>query len=256
MKFSIIGYGFVGKAMEHALSTYHETTIYDPYLGYDKFDVTADGYVICTATPEGASGRCDSSAVYETVKIISEHNPEAHVLIKSTTDIPTLLDCQDTLPQVVFSPEYLRGTVGANPTKEFMETGFAIYGGDDGRWWHNVFSQIVPVDNVRFTDIQTAGFIKYSENSYLALKVTFFNELFQLYESIGGMNYDMMVEALALDKRIGMSHTQVPGPDGKMGFGGHCLPKDTAEFTGFARSVDQPLELLEKAREINSKIRK
>jgi UDP-glucose 6-dehydrogenase len=82
-----------------------------------------------------------------------------------------------------------------------------------------------------------------------------FNELKALFTVSVGENYDAMIEALALDKRIGFSHTAVPGPDGRYGFGGHCLPKDSSEFVEFAKIYHRKLELLELAIELNKQYR-
>ena len=256
MKFVVIGYGFVGKAVANALQKYHTVTIHDPALGYtDDIDFSADGFVICVATPEKEDGRCDSATVVKYVNQITQENTQARILIKSTTDLESLTCCQALNEKTTFSPEFLRGSSGADPVKEFMDQDYAIYGGHDGRWWHTIFSEIIPVSEVRFLDIESAGFLKYAENSFLALKVMFFNELKDLYDRKHPANFDAMIEALSLDPRIGFTHTQVPGPDGKWGFGGHCLPKDTSEFTGYARKLHSNLKLLELAIELNKKYR-
>lgn len=256
MKFVILGYGFVGKAVEATLSKYHEVDIYDPALGYENLSYDADGFIICIATPEGDKGRCDSTAVVNLVTQITNANNDAHILIKSTTDLTALECCQALNIKTTFSPEFLRGSVGVDPSEEFAKQDFAIYGGYDGRFWHNIFSDILHYKEVRFLDITSAGFLKYAENSFLALKVTFFNELKDLFERTHGNNFDAMIEALSLDTRIGYSHTQVPGPDGKRGFGGHCFPKDISEFTGYAREKNNTLNLLELAKKLNEDFRK
>jgi len=92
-------------------------------------------------------------------------------------------------------------------------------------------------------------------NSYLATKVTFFNELFELCNNIGA-NYDTVSNLLGLDTRIGAGHTTVPGPDGKFGWGGHCFPKDTQALLNEATGLGIDLSLLEKAVELNKIHRK
>jgi len=271
MKLVVIGHGFVGKAIHNVLREKHTTGIIDPEflaptqdpdyyqrVGHTVEDIqdlqAADGFVICVPTPQADNGRCDDSLVSDYVYEIVKHHPHAQILIKSTTTIETLRDFRD-FHRVTFSPEFLRGSVSADPTKEFKECDFAIYGGGGGRWWHEIFSQLLPIKEVRFLDLESAGFLKYAENSFLATKVMFFNELRRLYDRTIDVNYDGMVEALALDKRIGMSHTQVPGPDGEFGFGGHCFPKDTSEFVRFAEESESPLHLLELVRKLNDEHR-
>ena len=67
--------------------------------------------------------------------------------------------------------------------------------------------------------------VKYLTNSFLATKVSFANEIYQVCEKLN-IDYDKVVEYATLDDRLGKSHWNVPGPDGDFGFGGHCLPKD------------------------------
>jgi UDPglucose 6-dehydrogenase len=97
-----------------------------------------------------------------------------------------------------------------------------------------------------------AGFAKYTINSFLATKVTFFNEIRSLYDalSIEG-DYTNVLKAITADPRIGRSHTEAPGPDGEYGWGGACFPKDTSEFVDLASRFDSPLNLLECAIELN-----
>jgi len=266
LKFCVVGLGFVGKAIYSVLSDKHDVYIVDPYnfqpmtnyfanLGalHNRY-TDVDGFVICVPTPESDNGRVDDSLVTEYTLEIQQHYPNAQILIKSTTSVDTL-DILGVRDKVTFSPEFLRGSVGTDPTQEFRDSEFAIFGGKGGRWWHEVLSQLMTIKDVRFLDIASAGFLKYAENSFLAMKVMFFNELEALYKETYDTNWDAMIEALALDKRIGMSHTQVPGPDGQYGFGGHCFPKDTKEFTAWANEMGSPLHLLEKARELNTKYR-
>lgn len=267
MKIVVVGYGFVGRAVYDVLKDKHTVGVIDPEfvpptqdpifrdrVGRSVDDIKniepVDGFVICVPTPQADNGRCDDTLVADYVYEIVKCQPNAHILIKSTTSVETLADFQD-FHRVTFSPEFLRGSVSVDPTKEFRDCNFAIFGGIDGRWWYEVFRELLPLTEVRFLDIVSAGFLKYVENSFLATKVTFFNEIYNLYTSAVGGNYDAMIEALALDPRIGISHTQVPGPDGQFGWGGHCLPKDTSEFVEYAAEQERPLQLLEEVRRLN-----
>jgi len=78
---------------------------------------------------------------------------------------------------------------------------------------------------LHFVTTDQAEFCKYARNSYLAVKVSFFNEIEQ-YCNHMDMNYENIRKITTLDERIGSSHTQVPGPDKKKGYGWTCLPKD------------------------------
>jgi UDPglucose 6-dehydrogenase len=100
-----------------------------------------------------------------------------------------------------------------------------------------------------------ASLFKYAVNTYLATKVTFFNQLKQICDDYGA-NFNMLARALPIDHRIGHSHMKIPGPDGKAGFGGSCFPKDLNAFIKFAEketSVDPTI--WKEVRKVNNEIR-
>ena len=250
--FTIIGMGFVGGAVYNAMKDAYRLNVIDPHKGEEddpsKYE-DVDGFIICVPTPEGKYGYCDDHLVTDYIERIRLQSRKP-ILIKSTTDIETLSNIAEE--DVTFSPEFL---VAANANEDFKNQDFAIFGGANGRFWYNVFNSVCNIGAVRFTDIVTAGFVKYTINSFLATKVVFFNELQILFGNSSDVSFDQLTELVSLDKRIGSSHMQVPGPDGKYGFGGACFPKDTKAFTKFAESSTQ-LELLKKAIDINdSKLR-
>ena len=75
------------------------------------------------------------------------------------------------------------------------------------------------------TDSTVAEMVKYLTNSFLAVKVSFANEIYNICESLN-IDYDKVTEYALYDDRLGQSHWAVPGPDGHLGFGGSCFPKD------------------------------
>jgi UDPglucose 6-dehydrogenase len=98
--------------------------------------------------------------------------------------------------------------------------------------------------------------VKYAINSFLATKVTFFNQLLDICDA-NGSDFSIVRQIITHDTRIGNSHTLVPGINGERGFGGHCFPKDTEAFIRYARTtLDTPFDLLESAVEYNKKVRK
>jgi len=249
--FTIIGMGFVGGAVYNAMKDAYYLNVIDPHKGDEdipsKYN-NVDGFIICVPTPEGKYGCCDDHLVTDYIERIRLQSDKP-ILIKSTTDIDTLRDIRDE--NVTFSPEFL---VAANANEDFANQDFAIFGGDNGRFWYNVLNSVCNIKQVRFTDIVTAGFVKYTINSFLATKVVFFNELHNLFTQYTDIPFDQLTELVSLDDRIGDSHMQVPGPDGEFGFGGACFPKDTKAFSRFALDVSK-LELLESAIEINKTLR-
>ena len=95
--------------------------------------------------------------------------------------------------------------------------------------------------------------IKYTRNAFLATKVSFFNEI-EEYCTKMSIDYEMVRACAVLDKRIGDSHTKVPGPDGKWGFGGNCFRKDVASLLKQLESADMESYIIKAAITRNDKI--
>lgn len=278
MKVIVAGHGPVGQAVVSALENHPgdiDIFVDDPFKGFN-FDphpnlTPVDAVVICVATPALPDGRCDTSNVAAVLDKYYTVNPDTKFLIKSAVDPLWLSDIHEnaiiasgTMDSVLdvhynltYSPEFLGGSNMHRDTKaEFMEQKFAIYGGDACRFWDELFRPVLPeLKDVRYTTLEQAAFSKYVENCFLATKVTFFNEMYEIFNKCGFEGFDGMVEAITLDPRIGWSHTQVPGPDGKFGYGGHCFPKDMAALRTIAADVGQDSDLLDVVVELNEKHR-
>ena len=251
-QFTVIGTGFVGSAVINALEQKYRIVLIDPPKGEEAAPVKyveTDGIIICVPTPADENGKCNDSLVTHYITDVRRYNKNVPILIKSTTDISTLTNI--TEPNVTFSPEFL---LARNANEDFLNQEFAVFGGDNGRFWYEIFKDVCNIKQVRFTDITTAGFVKYTINSFLAMKVVFFNELFHLFNKHPGSSFDTLTELVSMDPRMGNSHLQVPGPDGQFGFGGACFPKDTKAFAEFAKD-DSPLALLDYAIELNTRYR-
>ena len=254
MKIVVAGYGPVGVAIKESFRDRKvQVIVDDPYKDYittpaDMEDL--DGVVVCVATPQNPDGSCDT----QNVKDVLRKYGRTKFLIKSAVDPVWLSQHHDEFGgSVTVSPEFL-GSSNAyrSPTDEFLNQEFAIFGGPDARWWDELFRPSLPkLETVKYCTRDQAAFGKYLENCFLATRVTFFNEMFDVYDRCGFEGFDQMVDAITIDPRIGRSHSQVPGPDGKRGWGGHCLPKDTAAFEYFG--IHTPL--ISAIREINEEHR-
>jgi UDPglucose 6-dehydrogenase len=97
--------------------------------------------------------------------------------------------------------------------------------------------------------------IKYASNSFLAIKTSYFNQLYDVCTKTG-MEFDVVRQILTHDNRIGSDHTMVPGPDGERGWGGHCFPKDTKAFMHWTTKIEAPVTLVESAINYNKIVRK
>ena len=235
MKIVIAGYGPVGEATYAALSGRMEVLVDDPYKDYTITNTDGvDGVVVCVATPQREDGSCET----QNVKDVLRKYGATKYLIKSAIDPVWLAEHHDEFGgSVTVSPEFLRGShQWGSPTEEFLNQEFAIYGGPDARWWDEMFAPAMKnLKEVKYCSRDQAAFAKYVENCFLATKVTFFNEMYDIFNRCGFEGFDQMVDAITVDPRINRSHTQVPGPDGKRGWGGHCFPKDTAAMEFFGK---------------------
>ena len=97
--------------------------------------------------------------------------------------------------------------------------------------------------------------IKYFNNLFFAVKVSFMNEMKLVADKTKLINWDKAVRGFVSDGRVGDSHLQVPGPDGKCGFGGSCFPKDINAFMTFAESIGLDLAVLKGAWKTNLNVR-
>jgi len=245
----LIGHGVVGKAVHKGLSKNNVIDIIDKddhhmsnKNDYDDWD----GVILCLPTPQGPTGECDDMLVEQYIRVIRKNAPHVPILIKSTISVELVELLQDD-KALTFNPEFLTEN---DSTEEFQNQSFIIFGGHQCRYWYEIFQQSgIWMGSVKFTDMKTAAYAKYTINSFLATKVIFFNELQSMFGEDG---FDELTQIVSMDDRIGKSHMMVPGPDRQYGFGGMCFPKDTSAFV---KSGKGKLTLLEKVREINERIR-
>ena len=149
---------------------------------------------------------------------------------------PEFLTENNSVEQFIYAPHHIIG--GASPEACGKATEF-----------YQMFSMCVSSQFFTMTP-QEASFVKYAINSYLGMKVTFFNQLHDAALDFS-CSPQRIIDAVSADKRIGYSHTRVPGFDGKKGFGGACLPKDMNAFVKF----NQDLTLIAESVKINNKMR-
>ena len=249
MKVLIVGYGFVGSAVGSIFSD-DEKIIIDPKLNDDKISNHKleffDSVFVSVDTPKAEGFKLLESVLEE----LNENMiPGTPVCCKSTATPEFYYNATQKYNnlRILHSPEYLNKS---NPIKMFQEQKFFIIGGewDAAKKVADIFkSRLKHVKNFRLTDIRTAAMVKYAENAFLALRVTFFNEMYLAHKSQGcESTYSEFAEMLGLDERIGHSHSSVPGSDGKYGWESHCLTKDNYELEKFSQS-----SLIKFMRELN-----
>jgi UDPglucose 6-dehydrogenase len=151
-------------------------------------------------------------------------------------------------------PEFL---VASRAIQDYLNPEFIVIGQNAGAqdimhvFEASAMNTKVPLT---ITDITTASMIKYFMNTFLAAKVMFMNQFFQLSQAVGA-NWTDFVAALQHDTRMGSSHFAVPGPDGAFGYGGACFPKDVCAIIATLQKTNTTLGLFEAVNTANQKVR-
>tara|TARA_R110002020_G_scaffold44161_6_gene127634 strand:+ start:31626 stop:32459 length:834 start_codon:yes stop_codon:yes gene_type:complete len=261
MKLGLIGRGFVGNAIYENMKDSYPFAVYDKdasrsTCGHVR-DVCHNSDIIYVAlpTPMKETGQCDLSIIYNVMAQISYWYNNNIVIIKSTIPPGTCDDLAMRNPKIkiVFSPEFL---TERNSVEDFKTCNRVIFGGDPEHTAACVtmMQEVFPNKQYEQTDWRTAEMVKYFINTFLACKVSFANEINQICDTIG-VEYDIVKDLALLDKRIGNSHLKVPGPDGILGFGGTCFPKDLNCLIYFAKQQGIDPSVLECAWNKNLEIR-
>ena len=242
MRILIAGYGFVGKAHYEVLKFKHDVFVNDPQLGYTNSYDDADAVIVCVSTPPNAGGGCHMDNVFEVI----EAAPDVPILIKSTISVEGWQMLADTFPdkQIAFSPEFLRA---ATAIEDMQNMDLMLIGGNSCGFWRDVFGV-----NVEVAEPEELVLAKYARNSFLALKVAFFNQMYDLCDALD-VEYSAVAHYTTIDERIGDSHSFISE---ERGFGGHCFPKDINALIRTAQRDNVELSLLIEALDYNKRIRK
>ena len=251
---AIVGHGYVGKAVSHGFNSYKvSVNLIDPIYNTNVKlldGLELDAAFVCVPTPFGKDGKIDSSIVEEVVKELAPRG--CPIIIKSTVTPDVLEKLWRKNKMIVYNPEFL---TEKNALNDFVNPPMHVFGGSPEitkqvEKIYEKFSRCKPCP-VFHMSIKEASFVKYGINSFLATKVLWFNQFKDLIDQ-NKSDYDNIIKAIGTDNRIGFSHTQVPGPDNKIGFGGACFPKDTQAFSSFAKNK---FTVLDKVIEENNKYR-
>lgn len=261
-KIGIIGHGYVGKAVEYGFKGKNEILIYDKFketASLDKVVSESEFVFVCVPTPMTHHfGEIDLSIVEEVVGEIVDRARRFKVrpviVIKSTVIPGTTkrLARENKWEGMLFNPEFL---TEANYLEDFVNADRIVVGGDETEIRQSLvklYEVNLPGIPIFQTDPTAAEMVKYMANTYLATKVAFANEIFDLCQKLG-VKYEEVKEMVVADKRIYDSHLDVTS---QRGFGGKCFPKDTVALLGLGREVGVKMEVLEAAWKKNLRIRK
>jgi UDPglucose 6-dehydrogenase len=196
---------------------------------------SADVVFVCVPTPQGAQGAASLTLLRAAIDMLAPQlADDAVVVVKSTVPAGTCAQVQSWLrdggcaASVVANPEFLRE---GRAMDDFFAPDRVVIGGDDVESIARVASLFSTIEtNVIVTDWATAELSKQASNAYLATRLSFVNGLAQLADAVGA-DIDLLTAVLGADSRIGPAFL-TPGP----GWGGACLPKDTAALVALGRS--------------------
>ena len=247
---NIIGMGYVGGAISHLCEINNiDFNVYDIQVKEGNFNyfnniselvnfnenkiIDKNYYVVCVPTPSDQEGNCDVSIVD---KILSELNEKCTknsvIIIKSTLVPGSCIKFSEKYKNIdiVLSPEFLKEL---SFKEDMYNAKFILLG-------TNKFSMIKyqnllylfrklynhnPLIDILSKTYEECELFKYTLNTFLATKITFFNEIHEICEKMD-VDYQKLKELFKLDPRVGNYGIEVPGPDGNFSFSGKCLPKE------------------------------
>ena len=261
----IIGQGFVGNAVYQKFKNYYDVLTYD--LDESKSNSTygdlvfkSDIIFLCLPTPMNQNGSCHTDILEKELTnldlLTDNWETRKTVVIKSTVSPGTTSKWNDLYESldIIFNPEFL---TEANAVDDFNNQNRIVLGGPRPATTklRQIYSKVFPQAHIIKTDSTHAEMVKYLTNSFLATKVSFANEMYQVCEKLK-IDYDKVVEYATLDDRLGKSHWQVPGPDGDFGFGGHCFPKDLSALLHLTDKFGTINNVLHATQDTNDEVRK
>jgi len=279
----IVGHGFVGGAVARGfLKRGQPCMAYDVIsgwhvAGYDKlpqcdglknisehFVEHCEVIFVCVPTPMNmADGACDTSIVNEVLWKLNEAararplgEAMPTVIIKSTVPPGSCRVWQAAYQDIgiVFNPEFLRENFAQ---EDFDSQTYTILGGEmlatynAAKLYERAFGSELVI--LRCTGTE-AEFVKYATNAFLATKVALANEFAAVCDKIG-VSWEDVATLLKNDQRLGATHWDVPGPDGKRGFGGKCFPKDLNGMMHVAKCVGVDPSIMNAAWALNLQVR-
>jgi len=256
----VIGFGFLGRAFVHGFMLHADIKIYDKYDDiYDSLDDTVNlsEYIfIGVPTPMQDDGSQDLSSMDDAVYNIVNIAKEKKIIILRSTIIPgTTRNYSEKYPDhdFVFCPEFL---TERQAKLDFLNTARIILGG-----MKHATQAIKDFCRIRFphtpiylTTWEAAEVVKYMNNCFFAVKISFLNEIYDIAKYIN-VPYESLKDMWLADQRIGNSHADVPGHDKCRGYGGKCFPKDVQAFVNWAEHNGLTVEMCKSANKVNEKVR-
>jgi len=241
----IIGFGFVGKAIQHGFAQATNFRIHDvnPNESINTFEevmTESDVIFLCVPTPmDIVSGIQDLSIMDSVMEQCTKYTDGTDlVLVIKSTILPGTTDGYiEKYPnsRIVFNPEFLTERTFR---LDFINQSRIVLGGapENTAKVEELYKERFPTTPVFHCSSTAAELTKYAANCFFSVKISFLNEIYQICEALG-TSYDEVIAMTLADGRIGNSHWTIPGHDGSKGFGGKCFPKDLNALIGCAEKL-------------------
>ena len=247
MKIGICGFGFVGNAISaFFVDKGYNVSIYDKYKSIGSFEMLLETNVLFICLPTNYSevfGAYDMSEVDKTLEMLNKSDYMGIIVIKSTV-LPDY--CEDMNQRykelvIVANPEFLSAKTAVEDFKNqrHVVLGYTIYSKEGLLTMKNVYKELLGEVVITVVSASEAALIKLGCNSFYATKIEYFTELYMLCNKMG-VSYESVKNGMLCNGWINKNHTEVPGSDGKVSFGGMCLPKDIKALSGYMSSMDTP----------------
>lgn len=262
----VIGVGFIGSSIVDAFMHYTDVKGYDIIEDRSTHSYTEilgqDIIFLCLNTPMARNGSVEISLVKDELeKIKNNLNCFKPVVIKSTIppmQLGELMIEYGPWLQLIYNPEFL---TERSARYDYIQSNRFIFGTlvglentDEAKKVQELFALRFPAVTQYWCSFAEASMIKYITNCFFSVKVSFFNEVAELLDKIG-LDHEATLAKVLLDPRIGRSHFQVPGHDGRKGFGGVCFLKDLAGFIYTAKELEVDPKICKAAWNKNLEVR-
>jgi UDPglucose 6-dehydrogenase len=257
MKIGVIGLGFVGNAMmksfiKNGLIINKDLFIYDKYKngGIGEFHSTLNTNILFLALPTKYSkttSSYDKSALINTLIKLDNVSYKGLVVIKSTVEPTTTIEFSKKYNlAIIHNPEFLTARTAEFDyhNQKLIVIGSTKNSINCVNTLEDFYRKYYPTAEIISCNSTESELMKITENSFCSTKIQFFNEIYLLSKCIG-VDYNKVIDILVKNGKINRNHTNVPGPDGQLSYGGYCFPKDTNALLKFMETNNTPCAVLE-----------